>query len=342
MTRREYIDCFLNDVPAALRGCVLTIGNFDGVHLGHQRILSAVRELGDSTGAAVVVLTLEPPPAGPAPEEGQGSPGAGKGSLDAAGGKRFPPRITPAEVKRALLRQAGADCVVTTVAEKSFLALSPGEFLREVVLARFAPRHVVEGPDFVFGRGRSGGLDLLRRAGGEHGFEIHVVEPVYRHRHGAPGQAAAKPQRISSTLIRSMVAAGDVEGAAECLGRPFALYGPVVHGEGRGGRLLDFPTANVAPSGQAVPADGVYAGEAVTGSEKRPAAISVGANPTFGRGQRTVEAFLIGATGDYYGRDMALHFRYRLRSQERFAGPAALKEQIARDVERVRSLIGKV
>jgi riboflavin kinase/FMN adenylyltransferase len=146
------------------------------------------------------------------------------------------------------------------------------------------------------------------------------------------------PQRVSSSLIRMLVAAGDVESAAACLGRPFALYGKVIRGEGRG-RLLDFPTANLATTDQVLPADGVYAGRAAVAGAAFRAAISVGTRPTVGGVGRSVEAFLLDAEGHFYDKDMALSFVHRLRGIERFAGLEALREQIAKDVQRVRELI---
>jgi len=328
MVSRPQPEYSLSDVPDALAGCVLTIGDFDGVHVGHRRILQVARSLAASCGAPVAVLTMEPPP------ESLLRPG------------EPPHRLTPPDVRKALLLEAGADCVVTAAVDAAFLSMPPEAFVRDVIFARLAPRHVVEGPDFLFGRGRAGNLDCLREAGRRppegrgQPFEVRVVEPVILE---VRGQA----QRVSSTLIRGLVAQGDVESAAACLGRPFALYGPVVRGEGRG-HGLDFPTANLAPAEQVLPGDGVYAGRADIEGRSFLAAVSVGTNPTFAQvggasagrpAARTVEAFLLDAGGDFYGRRMALQFLHRLRGQQRFASPDALRKQIAQDVERVRQLL---
>jgi riboflavin kinase/FMN adenylyltransferase len=310
----------LEALPSFFRGCVLTIGNFDGVHLGHQCILRIARALGDSIGAPVAAMTMDPPP--------DRVLHPGEQSL----------RLIPPEVKRALLLEAGADCVVTARVDAGFLAVTAEEFVDKVLVGKFAARHVVEGPNFFFGRGRRGSIELLRQVGPQKGFEVHVVEP-------ASVEAAGAAERISSSLIRRRLILGDVECAHRCLGRPFALYGPVVRGEGRG-RTWAIPTANLAPSEQVVPADGVYAGRARVEGRDYLAAISVGRKPTLaaaeGRqrpGQRTVEAFLLDAEGDFYDKPMALSFLHRLRSQERFEGIDQLRAQIAKDVQRVRQLL---
>jgi riboflavin kinase/FMN adenylyltransferase len=313
----------LDSLPRSLRGCVLTIGNFDGVHRGHQRILQAARSQGDSSGAPVVAMTFEPPP---------------DRSLRPSDEPR---RLLPPEVKRSLLLEAGADGVVTARVDAVFLSLTAEEFVEQVLVGRLAARQVVEGEDFFFGRGRAGNVEFLRQAGRRHGFEVRVVEAVRV-------ELGGKRWRISSNLIRRRLILGDVESAEACLGRPFTLYGRIVHGQGQG-RRMDFPTVNLATSDQIVPAHGVYAGRAGIEGRSYPAAVSIGCKPTFTAARpdptgpapasRTVEAFLLDAEGDFYGRDMTLQFLHQLRPQERFEGPEALRAQIAKDVERVRKLL---
>ena len=302
-------------LPAGAWSCVLTIGNFDGVHLGHQLILRTARAIADSERLPCVAMTFEPPP-------------------DRILRPRdVPQRITPPGVKCELLRQAGADSAVLVETTAKFLAAPPERFVEEVVVGRVAARHVVEGENFFFGRGRAGGIQTLRQAGQERGFTVHSVPPVLL-------DIAGREERVSSSLVRRLVLAGRVEDATRCLGRAFTLYGCVVPGEGHG-RLIEFPTANLEPDEQIVPADGVYAGLAEVDEARFPAAISIGNKPTLGPGRgRFIEAFLIGASGDYYNRRMALRFVARLRGQERFTGLKALREQIAEDVKRVREIVG--
>ena len=303
----------LDSLPAAVRGCVLTIGNFDGVHVGHRRIIDVAASL--ASGQAVVAMTFDPPPdlvLRPA---------------DA------PLRVVPQAVKRSLLFDAGCDFVVTVPASLEMLSMTPDEFAQRIIIDAFAPRHVVEGPNFFFGRKRSGSIATLAEIGTRAGFEVHVAEPV--HLELFDGR-----RLVSSTLIRDLVAEGRVADAALCLSRPFTLYGNVVRGRGMG-RVLEYPTANLQLGDQVIPADGVYAGVADVRGESCAAAISVGTAPTFcseAQGRRTVEAFLLKASGDLYDASMTLAFTRRLREQRRYDSPEALKAQMARDVEQVRQL----
>ena len=305
----------LESLPAAARSCVLTIGNFDGVHRGHRRILATSAELGQAERAPVVAMTFEPPP-----------------DLVLRPGDA-PLRVVPPEVKYRLLREAQADWVVVARADRALLGLTAAEFIEQVIVRRFAPRHVVEGANFLFGRGRTGDVDTLRAAGEAAGFAVHVAEPVR-------AELPEGPRAVSSTLIRGLVSAGRVADAALCLGRDYALYGRVVTGEGMGG-LLGFPTANLSPGEQVCPGDGVYAGRAAVAGRTYAAAISVGTRPTFSDGRaagRSVEAFLLNAEGDFYDEEMVLSLACRLRDQERFDSAEALKDQMERDVRRVREI----
>jgi len=304
----------LESAPDAVRGGVLTIGNFDGVHVGHQRILRAARALADSEGADVVAMTFEPPP----------------GALLHRGDP--PQRISPPDRKAARLREGGATWVLVVETDAALLQLSAGEFIERIIVARLAPRYVVEGRNFYFGRGRAGNIDLLRSAGADAGFAVHVVDPVVV-------DLPEGPVRVSSTGIRSLLAAGRIEDANRCLGRPFALYGRVVAGAGRG-QALGYPTVNLADCCQIVPADGVYAGRAALAGTEYAAAISIGTRCTFGAHDRAVEAFLLDADGTYYEQRVAFAFLQRLRGQVRFDGPQALKVQMAKDVQRVREICG--
>jgi len=308
--------CSLQHVPSDALGCVLTIGNFDGVHRGHQAIVSTVADLASAAQVRAVVVTFDPPP-------------------DRIVRPDDPPqRITPHERKCLLLAQAGVDLVVTAPTDEAFLAMTPQEFIRYVVMERFAPRCIVEGRNFFFGLGRSGNVDTLRSLGDKEGFAVKVVEPVRVAL--CDGQ-----HRVSSTLIRRLLREGRVQDAGVCLGRPFALWGQVVAGQGRG-RVLEFPTANIAVADQITPGDGVYAGWATICGATYPAAISIGVKPTLGPAERTIEAFLIDEhradQGDLYGLAIELKFVRRLRDQQKFDGMDALRKQIAKDVESVRRI----
>ena len=303
----------LEAVPASLKGSVLTIGNFDGVHRGHRRILSHARTLADAAGVAVVAMTFNPPPdlvVRPA---------------DA------PQRISPHEQRIALLHDAGADAVITIQANRALLAKTPAEFIDEILIRHFAPSHIVEGPNFFFGHKRAGNIDTLCDAGKTRGFAMHVVD-AYRV------MLDGESTRISSTLIRRLIAAGRVELAADYLTHPFTLVGPVISGE-QVGRVLQYPTANLESGQQVTPADGVYAGRAKLHDIWYPAAISIGHRETIGPAKpRSIEASLLGAQGEFYHETLSLEFHARLRSQERFDSLETLKAAIGADVDRVAAM----
>ena len=302
----------LDNLEDQLHGCVLTMGNFDGVHEGHRRILQTCRQYAEPHGAPVVAMTFDPPP-----------------DLVLRPGDD-PQRIDPLQVKAKLLLEAGADEVVIVTAEPMLLAMAPLEFIDQLIMEHFAPRHIVEGRNFFFGLQRSGNVETLRAAGAQRGYLVHVVDPVRREIRG-------ESQRVSSTLVRLLVQTGRVEEAGEILTRPFALYGRVIEGDGQG-RKMNYPTANIDPSGQVMPMDGVYAGQAEIEGETCLAAISIGTKPTFGAHERTVEAYLLDTSGDYYGKGMTLRFSRWLREQEAFKTADILKEHIAEDVQRVREI----
>ena len=294
-------------------GGVLTVGNFDGVHLGHQKLLAAARELADQTASKLCVLTFDPAPAVLVDED------------------RGDERIVPVEQKHRLLGECGADMVVVVKTTREFLAMPPEQFVREVIAGKLCPRHVVEGHNFFFGRGRAGNLELLERMAPALGFEVTEVEPVMLD---LPARGHV---RVSSSLIRELIHLGEVGLAGECLSRPFTLCGRVVRGDQRG-RALEHPTANVDPDGMIVPGDGVYAGRAVVEGVEWPAAVSIGAKPTFESSPRVIEAYLVGAEGDFYGLPIAVTFLARLRDQQKFTDVESLKAQMAKDVQRVREI----
>jgi riboflavin kinase / FMN adenylyltransferase len=288
----------------------VTIGNFDGVHRGHRALVRAARVATGETGR-VVAITFEPHPAETL------RPGSA------------PPRLSTSAQRRQWLRSAGADEVIEIEPTRAFLGQSPREFIRHVV-ERWRPQAVVEGPDFCFGRGREGTLATLEALGGEFGYRTVVAPPI------EVVLADQAVVRASSSLARWLIERGRVRDAEIVLGRPYELEAPVERGDQRG-RLIGFPTANLAVSGQLLPADGVYAGVAeVEAGGVWPAAISVGTKPTFDGRQRLCEAHLVGWRGalDAYGWMIRVRFRAWLRDQVKYDSVEALVEQLHRDVER--------
>lgn len=301
-------------VDPPIDGAVLTVGNFDGVHRAHRRLLAHARELADQAHAPVVVLTFEPHP------------------LTVVTPQKAPPRLTLAADKIGYLREAGADIVVVARSEPRLLGLLAEDFVRDVLVRRFRPAHLVEGPSFGFGRGRQGNPELLGRLAAIYGYHLHVVDPV------TVTLDDGSQAMVSSSLIRRLLLETNVERAAECLARPYALVGEVVRGDGRG-RTMAFPTANLEIHDQLVPADGVYAGRTWVAGRPHLSAINVGPAPTFDAPARRVESHVLDFDGDLYGATLRVEFRRFLRPQQRFASPDKLVEQLRRDVHAVRAEI---
>ncbi len=303
----------LENLTLDQRGCVLTIGNFDGVHQGHQRILEIASGMARAERLPMCVMTFDPDP---------------HVVLDQGDA---PPPILPKAVKYRLLGQFGADVIVVVHTTSEFLATPAEDFVRRFLPEKFAPRYIVEGPEFFFGSGRGGSLVTLWQLAAECGLEVIQVPPTMIE---LPERGRV---RLSSSLVRFLLGKGAIDSVNRCLGRRFALYGKVVGGE-QVGRVLAYPTANVDCGEQITPCDGVYAGFARIGRKTWQAAISIGIKPTFGGGPRTIEANLLDAQGDFYDKDIEVEFITRLRGQEKFADAESLRAQIAKDVQRVREL----
>jgi riboflavin kinase/FMN adenylyltransferase len=304
----------LSQVDSAAAGGALTIGNFDGMHLGHRRLISRAAQL----ARPVVVMTFEPHP------------------MVVLNPRQAPPVLTPLDLKLDLLADAGADATLVMHSDASLLALGPESFICDMAVTPFRPRLMVEGPNFGFGRGRTGDVDMLRSLGRSHGFTVEVVPPVTRT---LPGHH--EPLVISSTLIRRLISGGTIEAAAECLGRPYRLIGKPVRGRGDG-RRIGFPTVNLDVGEQLTPANGVYVGIARAAGKTWAAAISVGPAPTFEIHQPSVEAHLLDFTGELAAGSVALDLLARLRGIEKFDTVEQLVEQMRRDVELVRCVVGEI
>jgi riboflavin kinase/FMN adenylyltransferase len=308
------------EVPDALSGRAVTIGAFDGVHRGHQAVLQLVKDLARARSLSSTVLTFDRHPAEVV------RPGSA------------PKLLTTLDQKFELLEATGAvdECVVITFDEAR--SKEPAEqFVEELLAGILRARLVVVGADFHFGYRRHGDVPLLQRMGAELGFET-IGLGLVAARDGATGGDGTP---YSSTRVRTLLASGDVEGAAAILGRPHEVRGIVEHGDERG-RTLGFPTANVAvPERVCLPADGVYAGTfAAADGVERVAALSIGRRPTFyaEAGMLLLEAYLLDYDGDLYRQNARVRFAKRLRGQERFERVDDLVVQMQRDVEAVRTL----
>jgi riboflavin kinase/FMN adenylyltransferase len=303
----------LDEVPADLGPTVVVVGNFDGVHLGHRHVLQRAREVADADTLALVAVTFSPHP------------------MAVLRPEHAPSALTSLERRAGLLGEAGADAVLALPFDRDVAGWSPQEFVDRVLVAGLHARAVVVGANFRFGHRAAGDVAALRELGAGRGFTAEGIE------------LDGGPQVWSSTYVRTCLAAGDVAGAAEALGRPYAVRGVVVRGDQRG-RELGYPTANVPTDPlTTAPADGVYAGWLRRGDtgERYPAAISVGTNPTFdGERARRVESYVLDRTDlELYGVEVEVSFVQRLRGMTAFDSVESLVSQMAADVDRARTLL---
>ena len=287
----------------------ITIGTFDGVHLGHQRVFQRLKSAAESKGLLSAVLTFRNHP---------------RLVLSPDTNVRY---VTTLEERLSLISAQGVDLVVPVEFTKELSVLKAREFL-SLLSEKLKMKGIVAGPDFALGHRREGDIPALTQLGREMGFWVETLE------HVRTGGSA-----ISSNSLRSVIVEGDVVKAAEMLGRLYSLAGSVVEGEHRG-KGLGFPTANLSvESGIVIPGDGIYAAWANVGSARYQAACNIGVRPTFGGGRRTVEAFILDFDGDLYGRPLTLEFANRLRGEEAFPTVDALVDQMKRDVDRTRAVL---
>jgi len=290
---------------------VITIGNFDGVHLGHQALFAKTLERARAIQGTSLAVTFEPHP------------------MRVLRPAVNLPLITPLAQKLELMDEAGLEVTLCLRFDQHFARLSADDFVDKLLVSRLGAAEVVVGYDFAFGHKGLGDLELLAAKGEKHGFAVHVVGPV---------MVDGRP--VSSTRVRQEVAAGDMEAARRLLGRHYQVAGRVVAGHGRGGRMLGFPTANLKVTDELLPGPGVYAvlveladGRLIKGAN------NIGDNPTFADGGLNVETHLLDFEGDLYGQDIRLHFVQRLRGEKRFASVEELKAQIGRDVDRAMEVL---
>lgn len=300
--------------PAAgdprLARAVLTLGNFDGVHRGHQAILQRTVEVARSHDARAGLLTFHPHPAAVLSPD------------------KAPPLIVPVRGKLQLLSRTGIDFVWITRFSRAFSRLSPEAFVSEYLQPRVGLVSMVVGYSVNFGKNRAGNADVLTSLGARHGFGVEVVGPV-----------VCDGMRVNSTAIRRVLHAGDVARAATLLGRPHMLWGRVARGAQRG-RGLGFPTANVDVRVGLVPKDGVYAVRALIRDRWWAGVANIGLRPTFGPSDRAVEVHVFDLDEDLYGARLQIEFIEHLRGEQRFASAEELVQQIRRDVEQAREVLG--
>jgi len=298
----------LDAIRGRERGCVAAVGNFDGVHLGHQEIFSRTLAGARNHGGPGLAVTFSVHPV-----------------------RELKPHMAPGSImtldeRLRIIGALGMDAALVLPFDGGLASLTPEAFVREVLVEILGVAEVVAGEDWRFGKGRAGDMDLLRVKGAEMDFGVQGVPDLFH-----------EGLSVSSTRVRESIEKGDVDLARRLLGRPHLVRNRVVHGEGRG-RGLGFPTVNIPSGGVITPSRGVYAASFSCRDMAGPAAVNIGSRPTFGGGPITIEAHLVGMDGDLYGEEIVIRFLSRLRDEISFPDIFSLQEQIARDVEKAKEI----
>ncbi|MES9988704.1 MAG: bifunctional riboflavin kinase/FAD synthetase [Candidatus Thiodiazotropha endolucinida] len=301
----------LHNLKPDHHGCVATIGNFDGVHLGHQSVFRHLMEMGAELDLPTTVVTFEPQP---------------REFFQAASA---PARLTRMREKLQAIQETGVQRVVVLEFNKRLAGMPAEAFVRELLVEGLGTRFLSVGDDFRFGRGREGDFDLLRNMGKEHGFEVENMN-TYK----------VDADRVSSTRIRELLTLGDLNGAAQCLGRPYRLCGRVAHGNKRG-RTIGFPTMNINMHRLVSPLHGVYAVKVEgIGDKYLPGVANIGNRPMVeGDNRYLLEVHLFDFNQDVYGEHVSVEFVQKLRDEQRFESFELLRQQIWRDAERAREIL---
>ena len=298
----------LHNLRARHRGCAATIGSFDGVHLGHQAVIRQLHAAAAQRDLPAVLVTFEPQP------------------REFFRPEASPPRLTRLREKLQAMAACGVEQVLCLRFDGRLASLSADDFVRQILAEGLGIRYLLVGDDFRFGRDRAGNISMLREAGGLHGFEVAAMD-TYTIGAG----------RVSSTRVREMLTAGDLERAAELLGRPYTLCGRVAHGDKRG-RTIGFPTANITLFRARAPLTGVFAVEMRwSGDRLHKGVANIGYRPTVGGTRLQLEVHLFDFDQDIYGEHVEVEFLHKLREEQRFASFDALREQIQRDAAKARA-----
>jgi riboflavin kinase/FMN adenylyltransferase len=294
------------------RGAVITIGNFDGVHLGHQKIIREVIKTADMANTKSLAITFEPHP------------------MKLLVPEKSPRILTPPEKKTLLLGRYGIDYVLIINFTREFSKLPPDEFIEDVLVKKLRARAVIVGHNYAFGKGKQGTTELLRRRGKKFGFEVKVVR-----------NARLGGDSVSSSRIRSLLGWGRVCEVSKFLGRPYSIEGTVIKGAGRGSSILDTPTANIATPNEVVPKAGVYAVRTTIGKKHLDGVANIGKNPTFHGKKMSYEVHMLDFKENVVGKELRVFFIERIREERTFDSALALKEQIGKDIANAREILSK-
>jgi riboflavin kinase/FMN adenylyltransferase len=300
----------IDKIARPFRNPVVALGNFDGIHLGHQLILRRSKEQAEQIKGESIVITFEPHP------------------LRVVQASQCPPLITPFKKKMMLIENAGIDVVICTDFTTEFAAMSARGFVKSILVDRIGVDTIVAGHDFAIGRGKQAGVEDLRVYAEEFGFQVEVVGPL-----------RVANQIVSSSVIRNLIQNGEMTEAARRLGRHYMVLGKVIWGTARG-RLLGVPTANVEILNELYPKNGVYAVEVMIDNQTYQGVANVGMNPTFGGNRFSVEVHIFDFSEDIYGEEIQVAFIERIRGEKVFETSQALVEQINRDIAHAKQILG--
>lgn len=305
----EHID----EIEKPFENAVITIGNFDGVHIGHQALFHEVIEKADALGGTSIVMTFEPHPSRVLKQSDH------------------PPLITLYEQKVELIASSGIDILICFPFTREFAAISAKEFVEDILLKRIGIKAIVLGRDYTFGRNREGNLDLLQTYAENLGFEVIVADWIQT--------LNTQPGRISSTHTRELVMAGKVADAQKLLGRYYQIRGIVATGHNRGGRLLGFPTANITLHDELCPKTGIYAVTVECGNKQYKGVANIGYRPTFDDHEFAVEVHILDFNDDIYGHKIRINFIQRIRDEIKFSNISELSDQIKKDIGKAREIL---
>jgi riboflavin kinase/FMN adenylyltransferase len=300
----------IDKVNRRLEKPVLTIGNFDGVHLGHQALFQKVKQTAKDLKGESVVMTFDPHP------------------LEVLSSGNGPFFITDHERKLQLIENCEIDVTIVVPFSHVFARMTARDFVKNILVDRIGVKALVVGYDYKFGHGREGDIDFLRNLGREYGFRVEAVTGIKKDE-----------TVVSSTAIRQFIQKGQLREANALLGRPYEISGFVVKGRDRGGRVLGFPTANICLSRQAPPKTGVYAVEVEVSGKRHGGAANLGYNPTFGNTDLSLEVHIFNFNEEIYDKPITIRFIDRLRDEKRFSGPAELAVQIEKDIQTARRIL---
>jgi riboflavin kinase/FMN adenylyltransferase len=303
----------IETITEPFRSAVITIGNFDGVHIGHQALFHEVIERAEVLNGTAIAMTFEPHPIRVITHDGH------------------PPLITLYEQKSELIEKAGIDVLICIPFTLDFAAMSARAFVEDLLVKRIGMKAIVVGQDYTFGNNREGNVDLLKQFAGKLGFEVVITDWIQ--------SSTVDNERISSTAIRKLVMDGEMRKAGKMLGRNYQIRGTVAHGRDRGGKLLGIPTANINLHDELCPKVGVYAVIVGYDGRRYPGVANIGYSPTFDDHIFTVEAHILDFKKDIYGEKIMVNFVQRLRDEIKFAGIDELIQQIDRDIALARQIL---